>query len=640
MENIILLHSTSPAHRLGLLDMTDYEQIRPGSLGVTPLPGGEWQSVVWAPRCQQVDLHLLDDRRVLIPMERDPLGYHRVVVDKMRPAARYLYRLNNSLEYPDPASRLQPEGVHGSSQAVDLRPFEWTDSDWKGIPLEDAVFYELHVGTFTEEGTFSALIPHLDRLADLGVNSIELMPIAQFPGTRNWGYDGVYPFAVQNSYGSPRDLQKLVDSAHARKLSVALDVVYNHLGPEGNYLGEYGPYFTDRYRTPWGAALNFDGPDSDEVRYFFIQNALDWLQEFHIDALRLDAIHGIFDASAFPFLAELSTAVNSLSAGLGRKVHLIAESDLNDARVVRPIEHGGLGMDAQWSDDFHHSLHTLLTGERTGYYTDFGCLRHLATTLKNGWYYAGQYSQHRRRRHGNSPSGLKRTHFVVCDQNHDQVGNRALGERLSQLVSFEGLKLAAGITLLSPFVPLLFMGEEYGETAPFQYFTSHTDPQLAEAVRRGRKEDFLAFDWKGDVPDPQAESTFAASKLRLSLSEEEPHRTLQRFYQTLLRFRRDHQLGQMAQTTITDYETACALLVLRQAGTNFLAMLMHFGKAPANLSISLPPGVWERRIDSADLDWLGPGTSIPLRLELAGPLNVRLQPNSFAVLQHTSPSQE
>ena len=636
MGNIILL----PTHRLALLDMTDYEQIRPGSLGVTPLPGGEWLSVVWAPRCQQVDLHLLDDRRVLIPMERDALGYHRVVADKIRPATRYLYRLNNSLEYPDPASRLQPEGVQSPSQVVDLRPFEWTDSDWKGIPLEDTVFYELHVGTFTEEGTFAALIPHLDRLADLGVNTIELMPIAQFPGTRNWGYDGVYPFAIQNNYGSPRDLQKLVDSAHARKLSVALDVVYNHLGPEGNYLGEYGPYFTDRYRTPWGAALNFDGPDSDEVRYFFIQNALYWLQEFHIDALRLDAIHGIFDASAFPFLAELSKAVSSLSADLGRKVHLIAESDLNDARVVRPTEHGGFGMDAQWSDDFHHSLHSLLTGERTGYYIDFGCLRHLATTLKNGWYYAGQYSQHRRRRHGNSPSGLKRTHFVVCDQNHDQVGNRALGERLSQLVSFEGLKLAAGITLLSPFVPLLFMGEEYGETTPFQYFTSHTDPQLAEAVRRGRKEDFLAFDWKGDVPDPQAESTFAASKLRLSLSEEEPHRTLQRFYQTLLRFRRDHQLAQMAQTTITDYETACALLVLRQSGTNFLATLMHFGKSPANLSISLRPGVWERRIDSADPDWLGPGTSIPLRLELAGPINISLQPNSFAVLQHTSPSQE
>ena len=620
--------------------MTDYEQIRPGSVGVTPLQGGEWQSVVWAPRCQQVDLHLLDDRRVLIPMERDPLGYHRVFVDKMRPATRYLYRLNNSLEYPDPASRHQPEGVHGSSQVVDLRQFEWTDSDWKGTPLEDVVFYELHVGTFTEEGTFAALIPHLDRLADLGVNTIELMPIAQFPGTRNWGYDGVYPFAVQNSYGSPRDLQKLVDAAHARKLSVALDVVYNHLGPEGNYLGEYGPYFTNRYRMPWGAALNFDGPDSDEVRYFFIQNALYWIQEFHIDALRLDAIHGIFDASAFPFLAELSAAVHSLSADLGRKVHLIAESDLNDVRVVRPIEHGGLGMDAQWSDDFHHSLHTLLTGERTGYYTDFGCLRHLARTLKNGWYYAGQYSQHRRRRHGNSPSGLKRTHFVVCDQNHDQVGNRALGKRLSQLVGFEGLKLAAGITLLSPFVPLLFMGEEYGEIAPFQYFTSHTDPHVAEAVRRGRQEEFLAFDWNGDVPDPQAESTFTASKLRDSLSEEEPHRTLKRFYQTLLRFRRDHQFAQMAQTTITDYETACTLLVLHRSGTNSLAMLMHFGKALANLTISLRPGIWERRIDSADLDWLGPGASVPPRLELAGPIDVIMQPNSFAVLQRASLFQE
>src|SRR5258708_15583924 len=287
---ILSCYTARARRRLGLLDMTDYEQIRPGSLGVTPLQGGEWQSVVWAPRCQQVDLHLLDDRRVLIPMERDPLGYHRVVVDKMRPATRYLYRLNNSLEYSDPASRLQPEGVHGPSQVVDLRPFEWSDSDWKGIPLEDVVFCELHVGTFTEEGTFAALIPHLDRLADLGVNTIEIMPIAQFPGTRNWGYDGVYPFAVQNSYGSPRDLQKLVDSAHARKLSVALDVVYNHLGPEGNCLGEFGPYFTDRYRPPWGAPLNFDDPARTECPYSFIHNPLSVLRELPIHPLLLDPL--------------------------------------------------------------------------------------------------------------------------------------------------------------------------------------------------------------------------------------------------------------------------------------------------------------------------------------------------------------
>jgi maltooligosyltrehalose trehalohydrolase len=287
------------------------------------------------------------------------------------------------------------------------------------------------------------------------------MPIAQFPGARNWGYDGVYLFAVQASYGTPRDLQNLVNAAHARGLAVALDVVYNHLGPEGNYLGEFGPYFTERYKTPWGAALNFDGADSDEVRHFFFANALYWIENFHIDALRLDAIHGIFDTSAIPFLAELSKEVDAFAAKAGRTISLIAESDLNDARVLRPRCQGGFEMASQWSDDFHHSVHTLLTGENSGYYEDFGEARHLAGTLQHGWYYAGQYSQHRRRRHGNPPPPFEGTNYMVCTQNHDQVGNRALGERLSSLVNFESLKLAAGVNLLSPFVPLLFMGEEY-----------------------------------------------------------------------------------------------------------------------------------------------------------------------------------
>lgn len=620
--------------------MTEQDCTRPAKLGATPLPDGQWQFAVWAPHRTRVDLRLLDGQPTRISMERDSFGYHRVVLGAAAPGAKYLYRLDDSHERPDPASRFQPDGVHGPSQLVDPHAFKWTDSDWKGIPLQDSVFYELHVGTFTPEGTFTALIPHLDRLATLGVNTIELMPIAQFPGTRNWGYDGVYPFAVQNSYGGPRDFQKFVDAAHARKLAVALDVVYNHLGPEGNYLGEYGPYFTGRYHTPWGAALNFDGPDSDEVRHFFIQNALGWLNDFHIDALRLDAIHGIFDVSAFPFLAELSTAVKSLSTRLGREIHLVAESDLNDSRVIRPNEQFGLGMDAQWSDDFHHSVHTLLTGERSGYYADFGCLHHLVVTLKNGWYYSGQYSHHRRRKHGNSPVGLKPSQFVVCNQNHDQVGNRALGERLSQLVSFEALKLAAGSTILSPFAPLLFMGEEYGEISPFQYFTSHMDPQLAEAVRRGRREEFLAFDWKGDIPDPQAESTFAASKLRHSLSKEEPHRMLLRFYQMLLRFRRECQFFRTEHRTITEHEAARTLILLYETHAQILAVLLHFGQAPVQLNISLRSGTWERRIDSADLDWLGPGASLPPKLSAAGTFHVGLQPNSFVVLERTGPSAE
>jgi maltooligosyltrehalose trehalohydrolase len=321
-------------------------------------------------------------------------------------------------------------------------------------------------------------------------------------------------------------------------------------------------------------------------------------------------------------------------------MHLVAESDLNDSRVIRPTEQFGLGMDAQWSDDFHHSVHTLLTGERTGYYADFGCLHHLAGTLKNGWYYDGQYSHHRRRRHGNSPAGLKPSQFVVCNQNHDQVGNRALGHRLSQIVSFEALKLAAGSTILSAFVPLLFMGEEYGEISPFQYFTSHTDPQLAEAVRRGRREEFLAFKWKGDIPDPQAEPTFAASKLRHTLSEEEPHRTLLRFYQMLLRFRREYQFLRTENRTSTEHEAARTLLLLYETHAKNLAVLLHFGQAPVQLNISLPSGTWERRIDSADLDWLGPGASLPPKLSAAGTFHVGLQPNSFAVLERTGPAEQ
>jgi maltooligosyltrehalose trehalohydrolase len=572
-------------------------------------------------------------------MDRDALGYHRTIA-QANPGSRYRYRLDDSHERPDPASRFQPDGVHGPSELVDLSAFQWTDSNWKGLALGDTVFYELHVGTFTPEGTLAAIIPYLDYLADLGITTIELMPIAQFPGGRNWGYDGVYPFAVQNSYGPPRDLQALVNAAHAKNLGVALDVVYNHLGPEGNYLAEYGPYFTDRYRTPWGSALNFDGPDSDEVRHFFIQNALYWLENFHFDALRLDAVHSIFDASAFPFLAELSTEVASLSSKLTRKIHLVAESDLNDARVLRPASQGGYGIDAQWSDDFHHAVHTLLTGENSGYYSDFGDVHHLANTLNNGWYYVGQHSHHRRRKHGNSPSGLKREQFVVCSQNHDQIGNRALGDRLSRQISFESLKLAAGITTLSSFVPLLFMGEEYGETAPFQYFTSHTDAHLAEAVRRGRQEEFAAFGWTGAVPDPQGESTFGASKLNHSLLKEEPHRTLRSFYRMLLYFRRERQLAKITQLAVTQYESPKALMVLYSAGTNLLAMLFHLDDAPGLLTVRLPSGTWEKSVDSADLLWLGPGVSLPPKIEVAGTLRMDLQPRSFVVLERLNPASE
>jgi maltooligosyltrehalose trehalohydrolase len=620
--------------------MIDYRPIRPSALGATRDRSGIWEFVVWAPQRSKVELHLPSLGSAYLPMQRDELGYHRAVVENAHPGSKYFYRLDRSSERPDPASRFQPEGVHGPSEVVDPSAFDWTDTGWKTSALEDSVFYELHVGTFTSEGTLCAIIPHLDRLADLGVTTIELMPVAQFPGARNWGYDGTFPFATQNSYGTPSDLQKLVDAAHAKKLAVALDVVYNHLGPEGNYLSEYGPYFTNHYRTPWGAALNFDGPHSDEVRFFFIQSALYWLEHFHIDALRLDAIHSIYDARAVPFLAELSKAVAALSTRLGRKIYLVAESDLNDARVISPIEREGIGMDAQWSDDFHHSVHTLLTRENSGYYADFGDIHHLATTLKNGWYYAGQHSRHRQRRHGNAPPGGENQRFVVCSQNHDQVGNRAMGERLSSLVSFESLKLAAGITILSSFVPLLFMGEEYGESSPFLYFTSHGDPQLVEAVRRGRQAEFAHFQWQGEIPDPQADSTFSKSKLNHSLASQDPHHTLQRFYKTLLAFRRDRRLAQAKQLSVTEYSAEQALLTLRSVGPNLLAGLFHFGDQAASFTVELPDGTWETRIDSADPEWLGQGARLPQQRLASGPFRVDMQARSFVLLERSNPPME
>jgi maltooligosyltrehalose trehalohydrolase len=619
--------------------MIDSQPIRPHNLGAALLPDGSCEFTVWAPFRQNVNVQLRQAGNLRsLSMECDALGYHRVVASEVNAGDTYFYRLDDSQERPDPASRYQSDGVHGPSEIVALSGFRWIDADWKGLPLEDHVFYELHVGTYTREGTFQALVRCLDRIVDLGVTTVELMPIAQFPGGRNWGYDGVYPYAPQNTYGKPCDLQALVDAAHARGLAVALDVVYNHVGPEGNYLRDYGPYFTDHYRTPWGSALNFDRAYSDEVRHFFIQNALYWLKEFHIDALRLDAVHSIFDGSAFPFLAELSIQVAALSKQLGRKVQLIAESDLNDASVLRAVKDGGLGMDAQWSDDFHHSVHTLLTGERDGYYSDFGKVGHLATTLKNGWYYAGQYSPHRRRRHGYAPRDLTPTRFVVCSQNHDQVGNRALGDRLSTLVDFESLKLAAGVTVLSSFLPLLFMGEEYGEIAPFQYFTSHGDPQLAVAVRQGREREFESFSWKGSIPDPQAESTFETSKLNCALSEREPHLTLLRFYRALLRFRRDHRLASTTQRIVIECESQNALVVLHESPENTLAMLLNFGEVPTTLQLPRLPGSWVVTIDSADPAWQGKrATSLAANFAGDGNTEICLPLRSFVVLKHSAP---
>lgn len=615
------------------MDTSTSSAVTKGPLGATRLPSGEWRFVLWAPACRQVNLHILGANERIVDMNRGG-GYHFAVVEPIEPGTRYLYRLDGSRELPDPASRFQPEGVHDASQLVDTSGFEWTDRDWSGVELDDAIFYELHVGTYTPSGTFEAVIERLDELRALGVTTIELMPVAQFPGARNWGYDGVFPFAPQNTYGGPEGLRRLVAAAHARGLAVALDVVYNHLGPEGNYLGAYGPYFTDRYRTPWGQAINYDGAGSEEVRRFFLENALYWLEQYHLDALRLDAIHGIFDFSAMPFLAELKMSVAQLSKQLGRRLDLIAESDLNDARIIAPRQRGGYEIEAQWSDDFHHSLHTLLTREKTGYYQDFGQLWHLARTLKDGWCYSGQYSQFRQRKHGNLARESSPWQFVVYNQNHDQVGNRAAGERLSALVDFEALKLAAGVTLLSPFVPLLFMGEEYGETAPFQYFISHLDPKLMEAVCRGRREEFASFGWQDMVPNPQDVATFSRSQLQHQLKEREPHACMLRFYKELIGMRKEWNLGHSGTWRVWE-DGQDVLTLFREDIDRQVAMIFNFANAAARPELPrwLPVErtLWRPRIWSADRIWNGPAN--PGVVRFGKPFALELHPHSFVVFE-------
>lgn len=603
-------------------------------LGATPLGDDRYGFLVWAPLINQMEVHILSPEERIVPLEKVSRGYHYGVAQRVKPGTRYFYRLDGKTERPDPASRFQPEGVHGPSQVIDPR-FVWEDLHWPGIPLSHYVLYELHVGTFTDQGAFDAIVPHLDELKDLGITSIEIMPVAQFPGDRNWGYDGAYPFAVQNSYGGAEGLKRLVNACHLRGLAVTLDVVYNHLGPEGNYLQDFGPYFTGRYRTPWGSAINFDGPDSDEVRRFFIQNALYWVTEFRIDALRLDAVHGIFDFSALHFLQELACAVHAQAERLNRRIYVIAESDLNDVRLVRSQELGGYGLDAQWNDDFHHALHTLLTRERTGYYEDFGRIQDLAKAFAEGFVYSGAYSPARRRRHGNTSKTICASRFVVFAQNHDQAGNRLKGDRLSALVSFEGLKLAAAVVLLSPFIPLLFMGEEYGETAPFPYFVSHSDTDLIEAVRRGRRQEFAYLQGADEPPDPQEEATRQSAKLDHSLRHQGKHRILYQLYRELIKLR--SEIRAFAGSSKDRMEVVCleseSTLVVRRWGLGEqVAAIFHFGDAAASVNVPLPQGRWLKRLASGDERWNGPDRDLPVVLHSDGVVQVTLTKHAFLIV--------
>jgi maltooligosyltrehalose trehalohydrolase len=478
-----------------------------------------------------------------------------------------------------------------------LDAFPWTDGDFRPAPLAGAIVYELHVGTFSPEGSFDAVIPKLDHLKQLGVTHVELLPVAAFPGQRGWGYDGVALFAPHAAYGGPDALRRLVDACHAKGLALILDVVYNHLGPSGNYLGQYAPYFTERYGTPWGEAVNYDGAGSDEVRRFVCDNALYWLRHFHIDGLRLDAVHAIFDQSALHIFEQLTSEVDALSAELDKQLVLVAESHLNDPRFVRPHESGGFGLSSQWSDDFHHALVTVLTDERDGYYSDFGALQQLADALRHGFAYRGQYSRHRKHSYGRDPVGLSGRHFHVFCQNHDQIGNRALGDRLGQRVNAGKQRIAAALTLLSPYVALLFMGEEWSASTPFQYFTDHSEPELADAVRQGRRREFASFGWDPErIPDPQAPNTFLASKLdwnELSLPE---HQSSLSFYRALAELRTQEpslQSDSRDEVRIEHDEAARWLSMQRGDITviaNFASDLRHLDRTRVSLvDTSLKP---------------------------------------------------
>ena len=572
--------------------------------------------VVWAPFRHLVTLHILTPSEQRFPMHRDETGYWRIVLRDMPVGTQYLYQLDNTLERPDPASRSQPNGVHQPSAVVDFKHQD--ETGWQGIPLTDYIIYELHIGTFTPSGTFAEAITKIPHLKALGITAVEIMPVAQCSGERNWGYDGVYPYAVQHNYGGIHAFKTFITACHTAGIAVILDVVYNHLGPEGNYFHDYAPYFSDQYVTPWGKAINYDNAYCDEVRNFFIENALYWFRSIGVDALRLDAIDTIHDEGANHFLKALKEHVINLSDELGRPCFLIAESDLNDPKIIRPLDQYGYGIDAQWCDDFHRTLHVTLTGERMGVYADYTGVPDLIKSYQENYVNTGQYSPYRKRKHGTTNQGLPAEKFVVFSQNHDMTGNRIYGERLCHLVSFSAAKIAAAAVLLSPYIPLLFMGEEYAEQNPFLYFIDHSDDWLIEAVRAGRKRAYqeLEWIWQTEPPDPQDEQTFVKSKLNWALLNEQQHATMFKFYQTLIELRKTVK----ALRTVTREQFICEPLadqvigVQRNYEDSHIYLIINLTKIPFTRALS---GKWTKLLDSAEEQWLGQGTTVPQHLENA-----------------------
>jgi maltooligosyltrehalose trehalohydrolase len=577
--------------------------------GVSFLKNGMANVVLWAPNFETVAVQL-PDKGLSLPLVKRERGYWQLRTDAIKPQDKYQFFINDDKKLPDPASLFQPDGVHGASQAIDVTDFNWGDTQWKNPGLNDYVIYELHTGTFTPDGTFKGIESKLQYLKELGITAIEIMPVAQFPGGRNWGYDGVFPYAAQSSYGGPTALMELVNVCHNTGLAVILDVVYNHVGPEGNYFNEFGPYFTEKYNTPWGNAINFDDAQCDEVRNYFKQNVLMWFRDFHIDALRMDAVHAIKDFSPKHILQEIKEAVDELMVETGKTHYLIIEFDLNDKRFIDPIAKNGYGMDAQWIDEFHHALRVTAGGERNGYYSDFNGIAHMAKSYQDAYVYDGIYSDERQKTFGTKTDNPGQQ-FVVFSQNHDHIGNRMLGERSSTLFSFEMQKLMAAAVMVSPYLPMLFMGEEYSEQNPFQYFVSHTDEELIAAVRKGRKAEFASFHAEGEAPDPQSENTFNRSKLNWDLLANPQHQAILSYYKALIALRKElpalYTLNR-EQLNVEYNDQQQTLQLHRWEGTQQVYCFMNFSKQQQQVILS---GRDELKIafSSADKQWSGPGAA-------------------------------
>ncbi len=565
---------------------------------------------VWAPNATNVKL-ALEDGKQLVDMTSLGNGYWATQL-KVEPKLEYMFKLDSNPSKPDPASHFQPKGVFGPSKVVDHEKYVWKDNSWRGLEFKDLVFYEVHVGTFTPQGTLNAMKERIAELADFGVTAVELMPVTQFSGNRGWGYDGVFPFALQNTYGEPDDLKALVDECHKHHLAVFLDFVYNHIGPEGNILEDYAPYFTNKRMTTWGPTLNIDSSNGSGVRNYFLENTLHWFRDYHIDGIRLDAILWIVDNSPKHFLAELNQAVKKYSQETGRQMYMIAETGYNEPTVLTSSEAGGYGFDAQWLDDYHHALFSALTGENRSYYVDFTKIEHLADALTDAYVYVKKPPEFRRRKPEESFRQIPASKLVVFSQNHDQIGNRLQGDRLTAISGLEAAKVAAGLVLLSPYIPLIFMGEEYGETTPFLFFTNYQDKGLGEAIREGRKKEFTDFHWTGNVPDPQNIECFTKSKIKWEKRSQGVNSKIAEYYKALISLRKNVPVFQVDKDRKikTVNIQGNVLLVEKQKNTSKAHIIANLGKETQTLQIQFEANS-QKVLDSTNPFFAGSGLGLP-----------------------------